>query len=75
MEAKLKPIPLREGTDLSALANEVCADKEPRVLERDGRPVALVLNIDDADERFAKLANSAFSEDWESEADSVFNSL
>jgi hypothetical protein len=48
MASEIKHIELREGTELQAIADEVQKDGSPRVLERGGQPVAVVVTLKDA---------------------------
>jgi hypothetical protein len=42
-----KRIALKTDGDLKEVAQAVCEDKEPRILEQDGEPVAAVVTIED----------------------------
>jgi hypothetical protein len=44
---EVKRVALDSKVDLASLADEVSVDKTPRVLERDGEPVAALVSIED----------------------------
>jgi prevent-host-death family protein len=44
---KPETVRLEPGTDLLRVVEEVHADKEPRVIERNGEPLAVVISLED----------------------------
>ena len=47
MVRQTKTLRLRKGSDLASAAEAVNADKAPRVLERDGEPLAALVSMED----------------------------
>lgn len=47
MNKDLKRVPLETDTDLLHILEEVHADKIPRLIEREGEPLAVVVNPED----------------------------
>jgi hypothetical protein len=47
----VKRISLDSGVDIAKLADAVSVDKKPRVLERGGEPVAVLVSMDDLEKR------------------------
>jgi PHD/YefM family antitoxin component YafN of YafNO toxin-antitoxin module len=47
MARDLRKVSLDSGVDIAEVAEEVNADKEPRVLERNGKPVAALVSMED----------------------------
>src|SRR4051812_5717207 len=61
MTGDVKHVALNSQTDFSAVAEEVCADKQPRVLEQDGRPIAALVSIEDLERLMPKTASAVLS--------------
>lgn len=63
MAGRLRHVPLKPDTDLRRILEEVHRDRVPRLIERDGEPLALVISPEDYPSTRAEPKSKRYKEE------------